>query len=140
MIRISYTVILLHPGREVTAPLTNFYSRLDPATSEDPDGPDAATHTRFTVLYTPVKLFLWRDSSPNFNPNIWKLLIQKPYPLATFISHTSRRSAHINTHKHTLKKTPSVWQQQTNTQVVESIMDAQQDAGVPILRCAIFDV
>lgn len=37
-------------------------------------------------------------------------------------------------------KTPSVWQQQTNTQVVKSIMYAQQDAEVPILCCAIFDV
>lgn len=86
-------------------------------------------------LHTTTKLFLRCDSSPNFNPNIWKLLIQKLSPLATFISCTSRRrGTHIYTHTAQLEmKAPSVWQQQTNTQVVNSIMYAQQISEVPVL-------
>lgn len=66
-------------------------------------------HTRHP-LHTTRKPFLQADSSPNFNPNIWKLLIQKPSPLATFISCTSRwRGTHAHARARELEmKTASV--------------------------------
>lgn len=124
--------------REVSDPLTNFYSSLDPAISEDPDGPDTTTHTRSRspTHHCEAVSALWLISK--LQPEYLETSNPETLPFGNFhISHIQKKR-----HTHKLKmKMPSVWQQQQiNTQVVKSIMYAQQDAEVPILCCAIFDV
>lgn len=129
--------------RAVSAPLTNFYSSLDPTASEDPDGPDTTTHThsQFSTHHCEAVSAVWfisqlqpeylETSNPE-NPPLWQL---------SYLSHPEEEACtHRHTYARTENETPSVWQQQTNTQVVKSIMYAQQDAEVLIWCCAIFDV
>lgn len=140
-------IILLHPVREVSAPLTNFYSSLDPTSSKDPDGPDTMTHTRSqsSTHRCEAVCAVWLISK--LQPEYLETSNPGTLPFGNFyISHIQKKRRTqactlTQTHTHKLKmKTPSVWQQQTNTQCVKSIMYAQQDAEVPVLCCPIFDV
>lgn len=109
----------------------------------DPDGPDTTTHThsQFSTHHCEAVSAVWFISQ--LQSEFLETSNPETLPFGNFhISHIQKkRRAHTDTHTRTLKlKTPSVWQQQTNTQVVKSIMYAQQDAEVLIWCCAIFDV
>lgn len=92
------------------------------------------THS-LPVLYTPLgscfcDVTHLQTSTKLNTSNLETLLLGNIH-----ISHIQKqRRVHTHTHKHKLKiKTPSVWQQQTNTQLVKSIMYTQQDAEGPTI-------